>query len=51
MWVNNFQIPEIQAVSSSFFRDGNDIADGNNRSGGEGVEGKFNIIGVKNGIR
>ena len=25
VWVNNFQAPEIQAVLSSFFRDGNDI--------------------------
>ena len=28
VWVNNFQTPEIQAVLSSFFRDGNDIAGG-----------------------
>ena len=34
VWVNNFQTPEIQAVLSSFFRDGNDIAGGSNRGGG-----------------
>ena len=28
VWVNNFQTPEIQAVLSSFFRDGNYIAGG-----------------------
>jgi len=28
--VNNFQAPEIQAVLSSSFCDGNDIAGGNN---------------------
>ena len=27
VWVNNFQTPEIQAVLSGFFRDGNDIED------------------------
>jgi len=34
VWLNNFQTPEIQAVLSSFFRDGNDIAGGSNRGGG-----------------
>ena len=34
VWVNNFQTPEIQAVLSSFFRDGNDIAGGSNMGGG-----------------
>ena len=34
VWVNNFQPPEIQAVLSSFFCDGNDIAGGSNRGGG-----------------
>ena len=34
VWVNNFQTPKIQAVLSSFFCDGNDIAGGNNRCGG-----------------
>ena len=34
VWVNNFQTPEIQALLSSFFRDGNDIACGSNRGGG-----------------
>ena len=34
VWVNNFQIPEIQDVLSSFFRDSNDIACGSNRGGG-----------------
>ena len=33
VWVNNFQTPESQAVLSSFFRDGNDIAGGSNRGG------------------
>ena len=50
MWVNNFQTPEIQAVLSSFFCDGNDIAGGSNRGGGWGEEGELNI-GVQNGIR
>ena len=45
MWVNNFQTPEIQAVLSSFFRDGNDIA-----GGGWGVESGLNI-GVQNGLQ
>ena len=49
MWVNNFQAPEIRAVLSSFFHDGNDIAGGSNR-GGRWVEGGLNI-GVKNGIQ
>ena len=49
VWVNNFQAPKILAVLSSFFRDGNDIAGGNNRSGGWGEEGGLNI-GVQNGI-
>ena len=31
VWVNNFQIPKIQAA---FFCGGNDIAGGNNRGGG-----------------
>ena len=44
VWVNNFQTPEIQAVLSSFFRDGNDIAGGSNRGGGWAV-----IIGVGGG--
>jgi len=35
--VNNFQIPKIQAVLSSYFHDGNDIACGSNRGGGWGV--------------
>ena len=39
VWVNNFQTPKIQAVLSSFFRDGNDIAGGSNRGGGWGEEG------------
>ena len=39
VWVNNFQTPEIQAVLSSFFRDGNDIAGSSNRGGGWGEEG------------
>ena len=47
VWVNNFQIPEIQAVLSSFFRDGNDIAGGSSRGGGE--EGGLNI-GVQIGM-
>jgi len=34
VWVNNFQTPEIQAVLSSFFRDGNDIAGGSNMGDG-----------------
>jgi len=34
VWVNSFQAPKIQAVLSSFFRDGNDIAGGSNRGGG-----------------
>jgi len=34
--VNNFQTPKIQAVLSSFFQDGNDIAGGSNRGGGWG---------------
>ena len=50
MWVNNFQAPKIQAVLSSFFCNGNDIAHGSNRGGGWGVEGGLNI-GVQNGIR
>ena len=50
LWVNNFQTPEIQAVLSSFFHDGNDIAGGSNRGSGWGEEGGFNI-GVQNGIR
>ena len=36
VWVKNFQTPKIQAVLSSFFRDGNDIAGGSNRGGGWG---------------
>ena len=36
VWVNNFQALEIQAVLSSFFRDGNDFASGSNRGGGFG---------------
>ena len=44
VWVNNFPTPEIQAVLSSFFHDGNDIAGGSNR-----VVGGLNI-GVQNGI-
>ena len=48
--MNNFQTPEIQAVLSSFFRDGNDIAGGSNRGGDLGEEGGLNI-GVQNGIR
>ena len=39
VWVNNFQTPKIQAVWSSFFRDGNDIAGGSNRGGVWGEEG------------
>jgi len=50
VWVNNFQTPEIQAVLSSFFREGNDIASGSYRGGGWGKEGGLNI-GVQNGIR
>jgi len=50
VWVNNFQTPKIQAVLSSFFRDGNDIAGGSNRDGGWGEEGGLNI-GVQNGLR
>ena len=50
VWVNNFQTPKIQAVLSSTFRDGNDIAGGSNRGGGWGVEGGLNL-GVQNGIR
>jgi len=42
--VNNFQTPKIQAVLSSLFRDGNDIAGGSNRGGG--AKGGLNI-GVK----
>ena len=34
VWVNNFQAPEIQAVLSGFFCNGNDIAGGSNRGGG-----------------
>jgi len=34
VWLNKFQTPEIQAVLSSFFRDSNDIAGGNNGGGG-----------------
>jgi len=49
VWVNNFQTPKIQAVVSSFFHDGNDIACGSNR-GGWGEVGRFNI-GVQNEIR
>jgi len=37
VWVNNFHAPKIQAVLSSFFRDGNDISGGSNRGGGWGV--------------
>jgi len=48
--VNNYQTPEIQAVLSSFFHDGNDIAGGSNRGGWWGVEGGLNI-GVQNGMR
>jgi len=48
--VNNFQIPKIQAVLSSFFHGGNDIACGSNRGGGWRVEDGLNI-GVQNGIR
>ena len=33
VWVNNFHTPKIQAVLSSIFRDGNDIAGGSNRGG------------------
>ena len=40
MWVNNFQTPEIQAVLSSFFHEGNDIAGGSNRGGGWWVQYK-----------
>jgi len=36
VWVNNFQTPEIQAVLSCFFHDGNDIARGSNRGSGWG---------------
>ena len=44
VWVNNFRTPKIQAILSSFFRDGNDIAGGSNRGGGwVGVEGMLNI--------
>ena len=43
VWVNNFQTPKIEAVLSSFFRDGNDIAGGSNRGGGLN-------IGAQNGI-
>ena len=44
VWVNNFQTPKIQAVLSSFFHEGNDIARGGNRGGGGGgVEGELNI--------
>ena len=50
MWVNNFQTPEIQAVLSSFFHDGNDVAGGSNRGDGWGKKGGLNI-GVQNGIR
>ena len=50
MWVNNFQTPEIQAVLSGFFRDGNDMEGGSNGWGGGGEEGGLNI-GVQNGIR
>ena len=50
VWVNNFQTPKIQAVLSSFSRDGNDIVGGSNRGGGWGEEGGLNV-GVKNGIR
>ena len=46
VWVNNFQTPKIQVVSSSFLREGNDVAHGSNRVGGWGG---FNI--VKNGVR
>jgi len=34
VWVINFQTPKIQAVLSSFFHDGNDIAGCSNRGGG-----------------
>jgi len=34
LWVNNFQIPEIQAVLSSFFCEGNDITCGSDGGGG-----------------
>ena len=44
VWVNNFQTPEIQAVLSSFFRDGNDIAGGSNSNRG----GLY--IEVQNGV-
>ena len=37
VWVNNFQTPKIQAVLSSFFRDGNYIAGGSNKGGSNGV--------------
>ena len=50
VWVNNFQTPEIRAVLSSFFCDGNDIAGGSNRGGRWGEEGGLNI-GVQNGLR
>jgi len=48
VWVNNFQTPEIQAVLSTSFCDGNDIARGSNRGGGWGRGGPN--IGVQNGI-
>jgi len=47
VWVNNFETPEIQAVLSSFFRDGNDIAGSSNRGGGWG-RAQYRC---KNGIR
>ena len=50
VWVNNFQTPEIQAVLSTSFHDGNDMAGGSNRGGGWEEEGWFNT-GVQNGIR
>ena len=34
VWVNNFQTLKTQAVLSSLFREGNDIAGGSNRGGG-----------------
>ena len=42
VWENNFQTPEIQAVLSSFFRDGNDIGGGRSRGGGWG--GRVGLI-------
>ena len=45
-----YSLAIIQAVLTSCFRNGNDIAGSSNRGGGRGEEGGLNI-GVQNGIR